>query len=81
MSMILNVSEARKNLYSLIDDIYKSHKPVFIKGKRHSAVLIAEEDWASLQETLYLISIPGMAKSIKEGLAEPVEKCDEKLDW
>ena len=79
--MILNVSEARKNLYGLIDSVYKSHQPIFIKGKRHNAVLIAEEDWAALQETLYLMPIPGVGESIKEGLATPVDQCEEKLDW
>lgn len=78
---ILNVSEARKNLYTLIDKSYDSHEPIFIKGKRHNAVLISEEDWASIQETLYLMSIPGMSQSIKKGLETPLEECEELISW
>lgn len=78
---ILNVTEVRKNLYKLIDSTYHSHEPVFIKGKRHNAVLISEEDWAGIQETLHLTSIPGMTHSIKKGLEAPIEECEETLDW
>lgn len=77
----LNVSEARSRLYRLIDETAETHKPIFIKSKRHNAVLVSEEDWEALQETLYLISIPGMKKSIHEGLATPVSKCSKELDW
>lgn len=77
----LNATEARKTLYRLIDDVSKSHEPVLIQGKRHNAVLIAQEDWAAIQETLYLLSIPGMRESLKEGLEAPVEECEEELDW
>ena len=50
-------------------------------GKRHNAVLLSEEDWAAIQETLYLLSIPGMRESIKKGLATPIEECEKDLDW
>lgn len=76
-----SATEARKNLYSLVDDVTESHTPVQIVGKRHSAVLIAEEDWRAIQETLYLTAIPGMRESIQKGLKTPVEKCDERLTW
>lgn len=76
-----SATEARKNLYSLVDDVAESHAPVQIVGKRHSAVLIAEEDWRAIQETLYLTAIPGMRESIQKGLKTPVEKCDEHLKW
>ncbi|MEW6500215.1 MAG: type II toxin-antitoxin system Phd/YefM family antitoxin [Thermodesulfobacteriota bacterium] len=76
-----SATEARKNLYSLVDDVAESHTPVQIVGKRHSAVLIAEEDWRAIQETLYLTAIPGMRESIQKGLKTPVEKCDERLTW
>ena len=77
----LTASEARSNLYRLIDEAAGSHQPVLITGKRHNAVLVSEEDWAAIQETLHLLSIPGMRESIKEGLAAPVAECSTGLDW
>ncbi len=77
----LTASEARAQLYRLIDEAARSHKPIRITGKRHNAVLVSEEDWASVQETLYLLSVPGMRESIREGLKTPVEECEEELDW
>lgn len=77
----LSATEARKCLYSLVDDVAESHHPVQIVGKRHSAVLISEEDWQAIQETLYLTSIPGMRESIQDGIKNPVEECDEDLEW
>ena len=77
----LSASEARKRLYSLVDEVKDSHEPVQIVGKRSSAVLISEEDWKAIEETLYLVSIPGMRESIKKGLKTPVEKCSEEPGW
>lgn len=77
----LTATEARKRLYSLVDEVKESHEPIQIVGKRSSAVLISEEDWRAIQETLFLTSIPGMRKSIQEGLGTPVEECDEDIDW
>ncbi len=77
----LTATEARRKLYSLLDDVSTSHEPIQITGKRNSAVLISESDWKAVQETLYLSSIPGMGESIKAGLAEPIENCDTELDW
>lgn len=77
----LTATEARKRLYSLVDEVKESHEPIQIVGKRSSAVLIAEEDWRAIQETLCLTSIPGMRESIQEGLGTPVEECDEDIDW
>ena len=78
---ILNVTEARSKLYSLIDEAATSHQPIVITGKRANAVLVSEEDWNAISETLYLLSIPGMRKSIKEGLAEDLAICKKELDW
>jgi prevent-host-death family protein len=78
---ILTATEARKNLYNLLDDVSASHEPIQIKGKRNSAILLPESDWKAIQETLFLTSIPGMRESIKKGLSEPLEKCDTELDW
>jgi len=77
----LSATEARKMLYKLLDNVAESHQPVQITGKRNSAILISEQDWRAIQETLYLVSIPGMRESILKGLNTPVEKCDEELDW
>lgn len=77
----LSATEARKCLYSLVDEVAQSHAPVQIVGKRHSAVLISTEDWQAIQETLHLTSVPGMRESIQEGLKTPVEECDTELEW
>jgi len=77
----LTATEARKDRYSLVDDVTESHTPVQIVGKRNSAVLISEEDWRAIQETLYLTAIPGMRESITEGIKTPVEECDKELEW
>ena len=77
----LTVSEARANLYRLIDQTAESHQPVAIAGKRANAVLISAEDWESIQETLYLLSVPGMRESIKAGMEEPIEESARELDW
>ena len=77
----LTASEARANLYRLIDEAAESHMPIRIAGKRNSAILVSEEDWASVQETMYLLSVPGMRKSIKEGMESPVEDFETELEW
>jgi antitoxin YefM len=77
----VTATEARAKLYRLIDQAASSHEPILITGKRANAVLISEEDWRAVQETLYLLSIPSMRESIKKGLDTPVEECTEDLDW
>lgn len=77
----ITATEARKQLYSLLDDVAESHHPIQITGKRSSAVLISEEDWRAIQETLYLQSIPGMKASIKKGLKTLVDKCATEPGW
>lgn len=77
----LTASTARAKLYKLLDQAAASHEPVQITGKRSNAILIAEEDWRSIQETLYLLSIPGMRESIRAGLKAPVKKLSKKIAW
>lgn len=77
----LTASEARANLYRLIDQTAESHQPILIAGKRTSAVLLSAEDWQAIQETLHLLSVPGMRESIKEGMAEPLGDSASDLDW
>jgi PHD/YefM family antitoxin component YafN of YafNO toxin-antitoxin module len=74
-------SAARANLYRLIDQTAESHQPIHIAGKRKSAVLVAEEDWQAIQETLHLLAVPGMRESIKAGMAEPLTESATELDW
>lgn len=78
---VLKASAARAKLYRLIDETALSHEPVLISGKRGNAVLLSEEDWRAVQETLTLLSVPGMRESIVEGMNTPVSKCAKKIDW
>jgi len=78
---IINATEARSQLYKLLDQVSETHEPLVIAGKRNKAILVSEDDWRSIQETLHLLSVPGMRESIIEGMKEPVEECTEKLDW
>ena len=77
----ITATEARKSLYRILDQVSETHEPIQITGKRGNAILISEDDWRALQETLYLQSIPGMKDSIIEGMKTPVDECDKELDW
>jgi prevent-host-death family protein len=77
----LTATEARKKLYRLIDEATSTHEPIVITGKRGNAVLVSEEDWRAIQETLFLLNIPRMRESIREGLATPVQECSEDVEW
>lgn len=77
----LPVNEAQQNLPDLIDTVNQSHQPIVITGEHSNAVLMSECDWAAIQETLYLLSVPGMRESIQTGLATPLADCAPELDW
>lgn len=77
----LPVSRARSQLFSLLQEVTEAHSPVQITGKNGNAILVSEEDWGAIQETLYLLSIPGMRDSLLESDAEPLAECDGELDW
>ena len=81
MTKILSASEARANIYKLMDETAESHEPIIITGKRNNVVMISQEDFEAMQETLYLQSIPGMAESIIEGMNTPLEECSEDVEW
>ena len=81
MMTTLNVTEARANLYKLIDDTTVSHEPVVITGKRGNAVLLSEDDWNAINETLHLLSVPGMRESILEGMQESIDGAATELNW
>ncbi len=77
----LTASAARSRLYKLLDETADSHEPIQITGRRANAVLLSEEDWRAIQETLYLLSVPGMRESIRKGLQTPAKRCLKKLRW
>jgi prevent-host-death family protein len=77
----VTATKARGTLYSLINEVRESHEPIQITGKHGNAVLISEEDWRSIRETLFLHSIPGMVDSIKQARAEGFEHAAGDLDW
>lgn len=77
----LTATKARKEIYRLIDETAETHEPIQITGKRSNAILVSEEDWRSIQETLYLTSVSGMSDSIKKGLNTPLEETDDELEW
>jgi antitoxin YefM len=76
-----STSEARKRLYNLVDEVKDSHVPIHIVGKRNTAILVSEEDWRAIEETLYLMSMPRMRESIRKGLQTPVQQCTEDAGW
>lgn len=73
MPDILNATTARKNLFHLIDQVDATHEPVIIAGPRANAVLISEEDFRAIEETMFLCSIPGMRSSLIRAAEEPIE--------
>ncbi|MDY6789831.1 MAG: type II toxin-antitoxin system Phd/YefM family antitoxin [Thermodesulfobacteriota bacterium] len=77
----LSATEARTKLYRLIDETSMTHEPIVITGKRGNAVLISENDWRAIQETMYLLNLPGMRESIQDGLLTPIEDCKEEIEW
>jgi len=78
---VITASKARATLYRLLDEAGDSHEPIEITGKRSNAVLLNKKDWNAIQETLYLLSIPGMRESIRKGLKTPIDECVKELDW
>jgi antitoxin YefM len=78
---IVNATEARSKLYRLIDEAKTTHQPIVITGKRGNAILVSEEDWNAISESLHLLSIPGMRESIKDGIETPISECSSELDW
>ncbi len=77
----INISNVRKELYILVDQVKEAHEPVYITGKNNSAVLISDEDWRSIEETMYLISIPGMRESIVDSMKEDPKDLDTEPGW
>ena len=78
---VINAEEAQNILQKLLEETSISHEPIQITSTSSNGVLISEEDWRSIQETLYLLSIPGMRESIREGMNTPIEECSKELTW
>ncbi len=77
----INITNARKDLFRIVESVNQTHEPIEITGKNGNAVLVGEEDWRSITETLYLTSIPGMRESIIEGMKEPIAEMSDNPDW
>ncbi len=81
MTKIISVSQARANIYNIMDETAQTHEPIFITGKRNNVVMISQEDWNAIEETLYLNSIPNMASSIQESMNAPDSEFSEDIQW
>lgn len=81
MTKVITASQARSDIYNLIDETAQSHEPIIITGKRHNAVMVSQEDWRAIEETLYLTSIPNMAQSIIEAMNTPDSEFSESVEW
>jgi len=81
MTKVMTVSQARTNIYKIMDETAQTHQPIMITGKRNNVVMLCEEDWNAIEETLYLNSIPGMASSIKEAMDSPNSEFSEDIEW
>ncbi|MBF2046383.1 MAG: type II toxin-antitoxin system Phd/YefM family antitoxin [Leptolyngbya sp. IPPAS B-1204] len=75
------IAQAMAKLYRLVEEATTTHKPILIQGEHSNAVLVSEEDWRAIQETLHLLSVPGMRESIQAGIQTPIEECDEEITW
>ena len=81
MTKVMTVSQARTNIYKIMDETAQTHQPIMITGKRNNVIMLSEEDWNAIEETLFLNSIPGMASSIKEAMDAPNSEFSENIEW
>lgn len=81
MTKVITASQARSDIYNLIDETAQSHEPIIITGKRHNAVMVSQKDWKAIEETLYLTSIPNMAQSITEAMNASDSEFSETVEW
>jgi len=81
MTKVMSVSQARTHIYKIMDETAQTHEPILITGKRNNVVMIAEEDWSAIEETLYLNSIGGMADSIREAMEAPDSEFSDEIAW
>jgi len=76
----LTITEARKSIYKIVEQANETHEPIQVMEKKNNAILVSEEDWRNIQETLYLTSIPGMRESIIDGMKTPISETSKNLD-
>ena len=81
MTKVITASQARANIYAIIDETAKTHEPILVTGKRNNIVMISQEDWSAIEETLYLNSIPNMATSIQNAMNDSNEAFSETIEW
>lgn len=81
MTKVITASQARSDIYNLIDETAQSHEPIIITGKRHNAVMVSQEDWRAIEETLYLTAVPKLADSIQEAMNAPDSEYSESVEW
>jgi len=81
MTKVMTVSQARTNIYKIMDETADTHQPIMITGKRNNVVMISEEDWNAIEETLYLNNIPNMTASIQEMMKAPNNEFSENIEW
>ena len=81
MTRIMSVSQVRKDIYNVMDETAQTHEPILITGKRNNVVMLSQEDWNAIEETLYLNSIPNMASSIQESMSADDSEFSEDIEW
>ena len=81
MTKVMSVSQVRADIYNVMDETAKTHEPVLITGKRNNAVMLSQEDWNAIEETLYLNSIPNMTSSIQESMSADDSEFSEEVEW
>lgn len=78
-----NITNFRKNAFNYVEQTVKYNEPVNICTKDGNAVLLSEEDYSGIMETLYLVSMPGMREKIMDGMNKPLSDCVDEtaVDW
>jgi prevent-host-death family protein len=81
MTKIMSVSQVRADIYNIMDETAQTHEPVLITGKRNNVVMVSQEDWNAIEETLYLNAIPNMVSSIQSSMNAPDSEFSETIQW
>lgn len=81
MTKVMSVSQVRADIYNVMDETAQTHEPILITGKRNNVVMLSQEDWNAIEETLYLNNIPNMVSSIQESMNAPDSEFSETIEW
>ncbi|UTJ07418.1 type II toxin-antitoxin system Phd/YefM family antitoxin [Arcobacter roscoffensis] len=81
MTRVMSVSQVRADIYNVMDETAQTHEPILITGKRNNVVMLSQEDWNAIEETLYLNSIPNMASSIQKSMSADDSEFSEDIEW